>query len=41
MARNSDPFGFLAAIQTDHLTPAQLDAVNAIFDKPTDQTQEA
>lgn len=30
----ADPFGFAASIQIDHLTTAQLEAVNAIFDKP-------
>lgn len=35
MARRTpaDPFGFAAAIQVDHLTPEQVDMVNAIFDK--------
>jgi hypothetical protein len=34
MARQpADPFGFLAAIQTDHLTPEQVDQVNQIFEQ--------
>lgn len=34
MARPAaDPFGFFAAIQTDHLTDEQVALVNDIFDK--------